>query len=272
MVDLEIVLLLFLGLVFGSFINALVYRVKYNSVKKNITKLGIVNGRSICPNCKHQLIALDLIPLLSWFFLRGKCRYCHKSISVQYPLIELITSLLFLFSLIHWKNGFNFIGYFQLGLWLVILTLLISLTVYDLRWKILPTKIIYALYPLVILINLINIFSTQKEFLITGYLWGFIILGGLFYLLFQISKGRWIGGGDVRLGFLLGLLVGGPLNSILLLFISSVIGTISSIPFIISGKINKKATIPFGPFLIIGAIIVFFFGAQMINWYKSKLY
>lgn len=272
MVDLEIVLLLFLGLVFGSFINALVYRVKYNSVKKNITKLGIVNGRSICPNCKHQLVALDLIPLLSWIYLRGKCRYCHKSISIQYPLVELITALLFLFSFIYWKNGFNLLGYFQLGIWLVILTLLITLTVYDIRWKILPSKIIYIIYPLVILNNLIVVFSSRNYSLILGYLLGFIILGGIFYLLFQVSFGKWIGGGDVRLGFLLGLLVGGPLNSILLLFIGSIVGTFLSIPFILIGKLKKKSTIPFGPFLVIGAIIVYFFGAQIINWYKSRLY
>ncbi len=271
MVDLEIVLLFFLGLVFGSFINALVYRVKYNSVKKNIPKLSIVNGRSICPNCKHQLQSIDLIPLLSWIFLRGKCRYCHKSISIQYPLVEIVTALLFVFSFIYWKNGFNLGGYVELAIWLLILTLLISLAIYDIRWKIIPTKIIYLIYPLVIANDLINIYISKDFFLFLGYLLGFLILGGLFYLLFQISSGKWIGGGDVRLGFLLGLLVGGPLSSILLLFLASVIGTISSIPFVLSGRLKKKSTIPFGPFLIIGATIVYFFGTQIINWYKSKL-
>ena len=269
MYNLELFLLLCLGLIFGSFINALVYRFKYNSIKKNISKLSMISGRSICPNCKHLLGVLDLIPLLSWICLRGKCRYCHKSISWQYPLVELVSALLFIFSFIYWKAGFDLSGYIQFGMWLLILTLLIALAVYDLRWKILPTKIIYMIYPLVIINDLIVIITSKDYGLILDYLLGFLVLGGLFYLLFQTSSGKWIGGGDVRLGFLLGLLLKGPLLVLLLLFIASVLGTLFALPFLSIGKMNKTSKIPFGPFLIIATIIVFLFGSRILAWYKG---
>lgn len=266
-----IIFLFLIGLCLGSFVNAFVYRFRFNSLKKNKRKLSILNGRSICPKCKKQLSTLDLIPLLSWAFLRGRCRYCKAKISVQYPLVEIITGFLFAFSYYFWRFGFTKLGIALFIIWLLVLTGFVILSVYDFLYKILPTKIIYCLGLLIVLYNLLFILKTKNIYISIGFIIGCFLLGGLFYLLFQISQGKWIGGGDVRLGFLLGLLVGGPLITILLLFIASISGTIASVPFILEGKITKKSTIPFGPFLILGAIIVFFFGQQIVNWYKAKL-
>ena len=106
-----ILIIFILGLCFGSFINAFVFRLheKTNKQYSNIN-LSIVNGRSICPNCKHELIPLDLVPIVSWLLLKGKCRYCSKSISAQYPLVEFTTALLFLCSYIYWPYAFGASG------------------------------------------------------------------------------------------------------------------------------------------------------------------
>ena len=94
-----------------------------------------------------------------------------------------------------------------------------------------------------------------------------VIGGGIFYLLFQISDGKWIGGGDIKLGGLLGLIVATPSRSLLFIFIAAVGGTIVSLPLLLSGRLKPTSTIPFGPFLIAGAIITFLFGGSVIHWY-----
>jgi prepilin signal peptidase PulO-like enzyme (type II secretory pathway) len=95
-----------------------------------------------------------------------------------------------------------------------------------------------------------------------------IIGGGIFYLLFQISAGRWIGGGDVKLGWLLGLITGTAARSVLFIFIAALFGSFISLPLLLSGRLKRTSTIPFGPFLILGAIVVQFFGADILNWYQ----
>lgn len=263
------ILIFLLGLCLGSFVNALVWRLHQNSKTKSKNKLSIINGRSICVNCKHKLSALDLAPVFSWIFLRGKCRYCKKPISIQYPLIEIITAILFVLSYYFWSYGFKGLSILQFVFWLIILTNLIALALYDLKWYILPTKLIYWTF-LFELFYLVTRLVIGKDFqLLLGSIIGFVILGGLFYFLFQISQGNWIGGGDIRLGGLLGFLVGGPLAAILLLFGSSLLGTIYALPFLASGKYKGSTKVPFGPFLIISAFIVFFFGAKIISWYKG---
>ncbi len=258
------------GLCVGSFINAFVWRYHYNQkIKIPKNKLSILNGRSLCPKCRHKLWPFDLIPVLSWIFLRGKCRYCKESISIQYPTVELLTTLIFGLSYLFWKFNSNYLNIFLFICWLLILTGLLSLTIYDVKWKILPSKIIYTTGIFVIIYILLKLFYKNDFNVLGESLIGFLILGGLFYILFQYSKGLWIGGGDIRLGALLGLLVGGPLSAILLLFIASLGGTFFSLPFLINGKLKRNSSIPFGPFLVLGSIIVVLFGSIIIGWYKS---
>ena len=267
-----ILILIVLGLCLGSFINAYVWRLHSKTKTGKYSKLSIWHGRSICPNCNHILSPLDLIPILSWIILRGKCRYCKKPISIQYPLVELITSILFIFSFLYWPYQFNKEGIILFSFWLIFLLGFIILTIYDLRWKILPNNIIF---PLVILalfqIILKLVFFNFGYSLIFGSLWGILFSAGLFYGIFIVSNGKWIGGGDVKLAIVLGLLLGGPIEAILMVFISALIGTLISLVIMIMGKYKQGTTIAFGPMLMSATIICYLFGPQIINWYKSLI-
>ena len=275
-----VLLLIVIGLACGSFTNALVWRIheqdkldrkKKQLTKRALSKLSIVNGRSMCPNCHHTLAAIDLIPIFSWLSLRGKCRYCHKPISIQYPIVEAMTALLFIASFYLWPMSVSGKGLFVFVLWLIFLTGFIALAIYDLRWFVLPNRIIYPLIILaVIQVIIVSTFFKGGSGLLLGSVWGALIGGGVFYILFQISNGRWIGGGDVKLGTLLGIIVGGPAASILLLFSSSLLGTLYSLPLLITGKVKRDSKIPYGPFLLVAAMITVLFGTSIINWLKIR--
>lgn len=269
-----IAVLAVLGLVFGSFVNALVWRIHEQSLSKKPKKdLSIVNGRSMCPDCHHELSALDLAPVFSWLYLRGKCRYCKKPISAQYPIVELSTSVLFVISFIYWPLSLTSFQYqFQFGIWLLILIGLVALTIYDIRWMLLPNRLLYPISVLAGLFAFISIKTSDKPLQTLMYtLLAVVVGGGIFYVLFQVSGGKWIGGGDVKLGWMIGLLVGTPTRAVLMIFLASVIGSIFSAPLLARGKLKPKATIPFGPFLIAGAIIVVLFGTDIIDWYTHTL-
>lgn len=265
-----LVVLAALGLVLGSFVNALIWRVRAQETAAKPNKdLSILHGRSMCPSCRHTLQALDLIPVISWVALRGKCRYCHKPISRLYPLVELLTAALFIVSYLFWPEVI--IGQQQLlfAFWLIFVTGFVALLVYDARWMMLPNRIIY---PLMVL--------AAGQWLAVWWIYGLsgqqlldiglsvLVAGGIFYVLFQVSGGKWIGGGDVKLGFLLGLLIAKPVHSFLLLFMAALLGSLVSIPLMIVGKAGRKTRIPFGPFLLAGGFVVMLFGAAIIGWYQ----
>ena len=227
----------------------------------------------MCPDCRHKLASIDLIPVISWLMLRGKCRYCHKSISIQYPLIEILTVILFVVSYYYWPYSLHGYGLAAFIVWLAILLGFIALVVLDARWFWLPDRIIYPLCVIAFIDILFISLSTQTlGSNLLGSIIGILIISGSFYLLYLLSKGKWIGGGDVKLGFLIGLLVGGPLHSILVLFLASTTGTISALPFLINGKLKRNSLLPFGPFLILATIITVIFGASIIHWYKNSLH
>ena len=257
-----IVILIVLGLCMGSFINAIVWRLK-------TPNLSVLKGRSMCPKCQHQLAAKDLVPVFSWLYLKRKCRYCKKPISWQYPLVELLTTGLIVGSYLAWPTELNSYLLIQFISWLIMLVGLIALTVYDIKWMLLPDKIVFPLIATALL-SLIGQFILGRPINnIYGIIWAVIIDGGIFWLIFQFSKGKWIGGGDVKLGFLLGLIVGKPEYAFLTLFIASVIATLFSLPLLMLKKLKKTSKIPFGPFLIAACMIVVLFGATIIDAYKS---
>ncbi len=268
--------LILLGLCLGSFANALVWRVheqaketeKKKPDHKYLQKLSISKGRSMCPSCGHELRAKDLVPVLSWLSTAGRCRYCHKKVSIQYPLVEITTALAFLASYIWWPVDITGAQAVIFGLWLVIVTGLMALLVYDLRWYLLPNRIVYPLSYLAGLLAIIQVATADEPLravIDTGL--AVIIGGGLFYVLFQLSKGKWIGGGDVKLGWLLGLIVATPGNALLMIFIAALLGSIVSLPLLVNKKLKRTSVIPFGPFLIIGAFIAELFGADIVDWY-----
>ncbi len=264
-----ILILFILGLCFGSFAGATVWRV-HEQEKRKISnkKLSILHGRSMCETCKHELSASDLVPLLSWLSLGGKCRYCKAKISSQAPLIEVLMVLLFVGSYIYWPGDFNLLGIVQFGFWVTFLVFFVILAIYDLRWMELPNRLVYPLILLAtVYVLLISAISSSLDPITAGF-WGVFVSSGLFYALFQISGGKWIGGGDVKIGIAIGLIIGGPLQSILMLFIASLLGSIVSIPLLIMGS-GRQKKIPFGPFLILSTIIVYLFGVSITDWYQT---
>lgn len=265
---------------FGSFVNALEWRLHKNheassSKKNNHKKLSIVNSRSICPNCYHQLGVLDLIPVISFMLLGGRCRYCHQKISWQYPLVELISAIVFVFYFVFWPFSLSSkLGVILLVIGLLILVCLIALFIYDLKWYILPTEVIYPLLSLVFLYKLTIYLMriNSLEHILISSLIGLLIGSGLFLIVYLVSKGQWIGGGDVRLGAVIGLLIGGPLNAFLFLFFGSLLGSIYSLALLVLGRANKKSLIPFGPFLIIAVIIIQLFSAHLKLFFDRYIY
>lgn len=274
----ELVLIL-LGLVLGSFVNALVWRLheqetiregKSKDKAKLLQAVSIARGRSMCPACHHELAAKDLVPVLSWLSLRGKCRYCQKPISWQYPLVELLTAVLFLVSYLFWPYVWQGLGIYLFVFWLIFMVAFMALAVYDLRWQILPNKIIFPLIVLAIIqvLGQLVFYGGSLGFLL-GLLYAVLIDSGIFYVLFQLSRGAWIGGGDVKLGVVLGILATGPFRAVLLLFLASCLGSLASIPLLAAGK--RKARISFGPFLLAAAVLVVLFGDSIISWYTRTL-
>jgi leader peptidase (prepilin peptidase)/N-methyltransferase len=269
-----------LGLIFGSFVNAFVWRLheqeelrdrKKKPTKAQLDTFSILKGRSMCPDCRHELAAKDLVPLFSWLSLKGRCRYCGKPISWQYPAVEASTAVLFAVSYLFWPVDISGIGLFQFIVWLGFIVAFMALAVYDLRWYLLPNRIVYPLIVVAALETVIVAISGKDIGLLIQPLLGALVLSGTFWLLFQVSAGRWIGGGDVKLAVVLGLLAATPLKALLVLFFSSVIGTICSIPILLRGKKALKAQVPFGPFLLAATVVVVLFGQQIIDWYSNRL-
>lgn len=280
-----IVILFILGLCLGSFVNAFVWRLhkqeelaEQKGVKKAVTKLkqklgredlSITTGRSMCTHCHHQLAAKDLIPVISYLSLRGKCRYCGKPIQDS-PLAELLTPALFVVSYLAWPYDFEGRGLFLFVLWLVFLVAFVALTLYDLRWYLLPDKIVYPLIGLAVLQTLVValVFGGGASTLINAF-WGVLVGSGIFMALYQVSGGRWIGGGDVKLGVVLGLLAASAEMSFLIIFLSSLIGTAIALPLLAIGKANRTSHLPFGPFLMAATVIVVLFGRALLDWYMN---
>lgn len=271
-----VVMLIAFGLCLGSFVEATSWRLHQQSlVKKRSTKeqksLSITKGRSMCASCKHALAWYDLVPLLSWLSLAGKCRYCRKSIGWHAPLLELSTAALFVFSYLKWPYPLALTTEFSwllFAVWLVILVGFVLLAIYDLRWMLLPDKVVYPLQVIALLYAFIALYALHLGFDgITQPALAVLVIAGLFWCFYQFSKGTWIGGGDVKLAVVLGLVVGTPLNAGLVLFLSSLFGTLVGVPAMIWSKEGSKAKIPFGPFLITATIIVVLFGSSLVDWY-----
>jgi leader peptidase (prepilin peptidase) / N-methyltransferase len=270
-----------LGLVAGSFVNAWVWRVfqqealgKSKNANAQKSDLSVLRGRSQCPDCGQKLSAKDLVPILSWLALKGRCRYCQAPISRQYPLVELMVAAVFIVSWVYWPDAVNtFADWLQLGSWLVVFTGLAALLVYDLRWMLLPNRIVYPTLALAAAGRTlyIGVFEPQPLKAIGLWLASVAIASGFFWLLFQISRGRWIGYGDVRLGLITGTMLAKPELAGFMILLASVIGSLVILPLLLSGRKELSDKIPFGPFLIVGALISLLFGRSLIDWYQRLL-
>jgi prepilin signal peptidase PulO-like enzyme (type II secretory pathway) len=255
------------GLVIGSFLNVLIWRLK--------TGESVVKGRSHCPKCKHVLGFWDLIPVLSFVIQKGKCRYCGGKISWQYPAVELVTAILFVvayiqifnfqFSIFNEFSIFNF-QILNLLRWWFAIAVMIVIFVYDLKYSLILDKVIYPAAAVAFLASPLIYGGTVTWHNFFSVIMAAAIGGGFFLLQYLLSGGKWIGGGDVKMGFLMGLILG--IEGILVaLFFSYVIGALISLGLVAAGKKSMKSQIPFGTFLATGTIIAMFWGGEIVKWY-----
>jgi len=250
------------GLIVGSFLNCVIYRLE--------KKESFLRGRSYCPHCKHPLAWYDLIPLLSFIFLRRRCRYCHKPISWQYPIVELATGFLFtlpLFSSPSQWEGEVWWGWF---FYLLIACFLIIIFVYDLKHFTILDKVLIPAIILSVFYRVLELII-NNQLSIINYFCAALGAAGFFLLIYLISKGKWIGFADVKLAILLGLILGWTKIG-LSLFLSFFIGAIIGIGLVVFSDKKFKSEIPFAPFLITGALISLFWGQGLINWYLSLIF
>ena len=245
-----------LGISIGSFLNCLIYRLSVNEKPE---------GRSYCPKCKHQLSHKDLVPIFSYIFLLGKCRYCKKKISLEYPLIEILTGILFL-------SAFLFAGisveFFYL---LIVIFFLVLIFVYDLRYYIIPDFATFSLIGVSLVYLLYSsLFDNNYSHLYYGALSAlFVFL--FFFSLFYFTKGKGMGFGDVKFVIFMGLFLGFP-KILVGLFISFFLGAIIGIILIVLKKKKMKSQLPFAPFLIIGTMIAYFYGEKIVDFYLSYVF
>lgn len=252
--------LFILGLIFGSFVNAWVWR-----TSKDIS---VAKGRSMCPHCKHELVAKDLIPLFSYLSLRGKCRYCHKPICIQYPLVELNTGILFavLYLVL---NPSTVYGLMQFLIILVVSVLLVAAFVYDAKHMELPEKFMLPAVALGVVSLGLKAYQNGWNGL-TGQLIGLAVVVALYTALWFFSKGKWLGAGDIRIVAIMGLFLV-PAQLIVGLFSAYLIGAVYGVYVLRKAKSKKGIRVPFGPFLIIGFYIGLLWGEQIANWYLGFL-
>ncbi|HTW96316.1 MAG TPA: prepilin peptidase [Candidatus Methylomirabilis sp.] len=255
-----------LGAVIGSFTNCFVWRLHENETLLN---------RSYCPKCREQIAWYDNIPVLSFVILRGRCRHCGKPISWQYPLVELATAILFAVAFYlnlrsYFPDGLDIYSWFLLAddhflaslikQWLVIFAAM-AIFVYDWRWYLIPDSV--AL-PAALFAFLLNLYL-GADWLVMIYC---VLIGGGFFLAqFLVSRGKWVGGGDVRLGILLGAVLGRYDLLILALVLTYFIGSAIGLSLVAIGKKHWSSKLPLGVFLVPGLLVAMFWGQSIVNWY-----
>ena len=239
-----------LGLMIGSFLNVVIYRVPKAE--------SILISRSYCPNCETQLKWYDLIPVLSFLSTKGKCRYCGQNISWQYPVVELITGVLFLG--LYLKFGITV----QFGALLILISLLIASSIIDYQLQIIPNKITYFGIILGLIFSLIFDYISIKLALL-----GLIIPAGFLLLIALITKGG-MGIGDVKFAAMIGTFIG-PKLTLIGIFLGALLGSIIGLVLLLLGKKTRKSKLPFGPLIAIGSIVMIFWGQKMINWYLELI-
>lgn len=252
--DLFFYLIIFLfGLIVGSFLNCVIYRLQAGG--------SFLRGRSYCPGCGHKLGWQDLIPLFSFLALRGRCRYCRKSISLQYPLVELAIGGLFvlIYSLI---GDWGLIAY-----QMVMICFLVIIFTYDLKHYIIPDKVIYPAIGAAFLFNILNSYVIGRQSFLEPLL-AALSASAFFLAIVLVSRGRWMGVGDIKLAFLMGLILGWP-QIFTALFLAFLTGAIIGVGLIILGRKTLKSEVPFGPFLVSGTLVTLFWGQKLVNWYLN---
>lgn len=244
------ILIFVFGLVIGSFLNCLIWRLYSEET---------VLGRSYCPKCRKQINWYDNIPVFSFLLLKGKCRSCHKKISWQYPLVELSTGLLFV--LAFYINTISIFSSLKLLFDLFLICILIIIFIFDLRFMLVPIKTIWISALVLLVLNLFLGFSLWQMFLTT--------LAGVtfFSLQYFATKGKGLGEGDIWIGGLLGIAFPSWSHFILALFLTYLIGGFIATILLIFNLKKLGSKLPLGIFLSSGALISLFFAENIMNWF-----
>jgi leader peptidase (prepilin peptidase)/N-methyltransferase len=244
------------GLVVGSFLNVVIWRVPRHE--------SLVTPRSHCPSCNTQLSNLDNIPVVSWLVLRGKCRTCGTAISIRYPLIELLTGVLFA------AVGARYSHSWALPAFLLLTAALIAISAIDLEHFIIPNRIVYPVgYASVVLLAFAALVGHDWDMFLRA-MEGAAAAFAFFFILHLVAPGG-MGFGDVRLSFILGMFLGWLGWGYVFggLFSGFLYGAVIGIVLIAFGRRGRRQHIPFGPFLAAGTMTFVLFGAQLIDWWTG---
>ncbi len=282
------VILFLLGLGFGSFLNVVSFRYK---PEQKLFDLKIIGGRSRCPHCKKQLRWYELIPILSFLFQKGKCRHCGHKLSWQYPIVEILSALIFVavplqifnfqFSIFNEFSNYSITQLLITVIWIFIFLLFLLLAIIDFHHYIIPDEIniLLAVFGIILIplttynLQLTTSFIGHYSLLFgsLGNIWvnhiiAAVLAMAFFGLIIAISRGRGMGVGDLKLGGALGLIFGWP-DILFVLALSFIVGAAIGIILMLNKTKTMKDIVPFGPFLVIGSALVFFFGFQIVNLY-----
>jgi len=238
------------GLLIGSFLNVVIARLD--------TAESIVLGSSKCPKCKKPIKWYNLVPIFSFIFLRGRCADCNEKISWQYPLVEIASGLIFILSFIlfglSWQSVFT----------AIILDLMLSIVVFDLKEYQVPESLSWLTLILALIGQLAFNINSIGHIIV-----GAVISGGVIILLVYLSKGKWMGDGDIKIAIILGLMLGFPV-AIFGIFLAFIIGAVLG-SILLAFKIKKsKDQLPFTPFLLSSLIISLIWGQQIVDWYLGR--
>lgn len=271
-----------LGLAFGSFLNVVAFR--YNP-RNFIFSSKVVGGRSRCPNCRRNLTWYEILPLISYAFLKARCRTCKTRISFQYPLVEIISGILFVLPVMTPINiGASASVWSWEAIWAAFFWILLLMSVIDIRQRIIPDEINLGL----IILALLRISVSRLDFLMSGdsftggyaYLFGLrdniwinhtvaALVAGLFFMALIIAtRGKGMGAGDAKLAVVLGFVLGWP-DIIFAVLFAFIFGAIYGLVAISMGQSKLKSTVPFGPFLALGSAVTILCGSSIIAFYFS---
>lgn len=242
------ILVFIFGIVFGSFYNVLIYRLPNNQ--------SIVKPPSTCGYCEHQLKALDLMPVLSYVILKGRCRYCGEKVSIQYPLIELATGFIFL--VLYQFYGLN-IYFFKA---VVLSSIVLVMSMIDLKHYIIPDEI-----SVFTIVSGLVFFFVIGDMTFKSLALAFLIGGGFLFIIAIMGP---MGGGDIKIMAGFGLYLGLE-RTILALMLSFILGGVIGVLLILLKIKGRKDHIPFGPFLGLGTLISFLYFNEIFTWYINFL-
>ncbi len=250
------------GLCLGSFLNVVILRLANGEP--------FLTARSYCPKCRKQLTWYDNLPLLSFVLLRARCRTCRQPISWQYPLVELTSGLLWLAGYLWFPpqltSVFTFANVLPFLTFGVFASLLLTLFVFDARWYILPDEVTL---PGLVVAFMLNVLAGKD--------WHLLVVLGLvgaswFWLQYAVSRGRWVGDGDIRLGALVAVIVGSFPSLLLVFLLAYVSGALVGLALLATGKKTWGSQLPLGTFLTAATLLVLLWGDSLWQWYSSFLW